>query len=76
MLDAGIVAEIERLHYAEHWRIGTIAVQLGVQPGAVRRAVFGESGDTAVRHRLRFIPGDSWGGGEVRRALAGEREDS
>ncbi len=44
MLDAGIVTEIKRLHYAEHWRIGTIAAQLGVHPDAVRRVVSGEPG--------------------------------
>ena len=39
MLDAGIVAEIRRLYYAEHWRVGTIASQLGVHADAVRRAI-------------------------------------
>jgi len=32
-------AEIIRLHYAEHWRVGTIARQLGVHPDAVRRVL-------------------------------------
>lgn len=32
-------AEIIRLHYAEHWRIGTIAGQLGVHPDVVRRVL-------------------------------------
>ncbi len=32
-------AEIVRLHYAEHWRVGTIAAQLGVHPDAVRRVL-------------------------------------
>src|SRR4051794_19783646 len=30
-------AEIRRLHYAEHWPIGTIAAQLGVHPDAIKR---------------------------------------
>jgi transposase len=32
-------AEIIRLRYAEHWRIGTIAGQLGVHPDVVRRVL-------------------------------------
>jgi transposase len=44
MLAAETVAEIRRLHYAEHWRIGTIASQLGVHPDAVRRVVGREPG--------------------------------
>jgi transposase len=39
MLDAAAVAEIRRLYYAEHWKIGTIAAQLGVHPVAVRRSL-------------------------------------
>jgi len=30
-------AEIVRLHFAEHWKVGTIAAQLGVHPDVVRR---------------------------------------
>lgn len=32
-------AEIVRLHFVEHWRVGTIATQLGVHPDAVRRVL-------------------------------------
>src|SRR5689334_9992711 len=32
-------AEIVRLHYAEHWRVGTIATQLAVHPDVVRRVL-------------------------------------
>jgi transposase len=39
MLDAAVLAEIRRLYYAEHWKIGTIAAQLGVHPEAVERAL-------------------------------------
>src|SRR5260370_38676861 len=42
MLAAETVAEIRRLYYAEHWRIGTIVSQLGVHPDAVRRALRSE----------------------------------
>jgi transposase len=34
-----IEAEITRLHYAEHWRVGTIAAQLGVHADVVRRVL-------------------------------------
>ena len=43
MIAAEVVAEIRRLYYAEHWRIGTIAAQLGVHPDAIRRALNRES---------------------------------
>jgi transposase len=37
-------AEIVRLYFAEHWRVGTIAAQLGVHPDVVRRVLgIGES---------------------------------
>jgi transposase len=39
MLDAEAVSEIRRLYYAEHWRVGTIAAQLGVHPEAVKGAL-------------------------------------
>jgi len=32
-------AEIRRLFYAEHWRVGTIVSTLGVHPDTVRRAI-------------------------------------
>src|SRR5215475_13445434 len=32
-------AEIRRLYYAEHWRVGTIATTLGVHHDTVRRAL-------------------------------------
>jgi transposase len=32
-------AEIVRLHYAEHWKVGTIAAQLGVHADVVRRVL-------------------------------------
>ncbi len=39
MISAEQRAEIRRLFYAEHWRIGTIATALGVHPDTVRRAI-------------------------------------
>jgi transposase len=49
MLDAEAVSEIRRLHYAERWKIGTIAAQLGVHPDAVRRALNRPSGPPPPR---------------------------
>ena len=34
-----IEAEVVRLHYAEHWPVGTIATQLEVHPDVVRRVL-------------------------------------
>jgi transposase len=39
MIPAALRAEMRRLFYAEHWKIGTIASGLGVHPDTVRRAV-------------------------------------
>jgi transposase len=48
-------AEIIRLHFAEHWRVGTIASQLGVHPDVVRRVLgigAAAAGAAALRPRL------------------------
>ena len=48
-------AEIVRLHFAEHWKVGTIAAQLGVHPDVVRRILgigVARSPDAAPRPRL------------------------
>lgn len=39
MIAPEIRAEIRRLFYAEHWKVGTIATSLGVHPDAVRLAI-------------------------------------
>ncbi|NVB39821.1 transposase [Pseudenhygromyxa sp. WMMC2535] len=39
MIDDETRAKIRRLHYAEHWRVGTIAAQLGLHHDTVRRAL-------------------------------------
>jgi len=39
MIPAAQIVEIRRLFFAEHWRVGTIATQLGVHPDTVRRAL-------------------------------------
>jgi len=47
------LAEIRRLYYAEHWRIGTIAAQLGVHPDTVRAAVATDSSNRPRTPRPR-----------------------
>lgn len=49
MLDAEVIAEIRRLHYAERWKIGTLAAQFGIHPDAVRRALNRPSGSPPPR---------------------------
>ena len=39
MIDLETQARIRRLFYAEHWKIGTIARELGLHPDTIRRAV-------------------------------------
>jgi transposase len=42
VIDAAQRAQIRRLFYAEHWRIGTISAELGVHHDAVRNAIESE----------------------------------
>jgi transposase len=46
-------AEILRLHYGEHWRVGTIARQLGIHADVVRRVLARRVGASAPSHRDR-----------------------
>lgn len=39
MISPELIATIRRLFHAEHWKIGTIATELGVHPDTVRRAL-------------------------------------
>lgn len=43
MISAAQSAEIRRLFYAEHWKVGTIAEALGLHRDAVKRAIGAES---------------------------------
>jgi len=55
MIDAAQRAQIRRLFYAEHWRIGTIASELGVHHDTVRLAVEADRfirGGTQIRPTL------------------------
>ncbi len=45
------IAEIRRLFYAEHWKVGTIATQLGVHPDTVRSALETDRFNRAKRLR-------------------------
>src|SRR5271165_6371681 len=39
MISPEMRAQIRRYFYAEHWKVGTIASELGVHPDAVRNAI-------------------------------------
>ena len=39
MIDAELEAEVRRLHFAEHWKVGTIVSNLGLHADAVRRVL-------------------------------------
>ncbi len=52
MIGRAIEAEILRLYHAEHWRVGTIATQLGVHHSTVRR-VLAQAGVPGARQSLR-----------------------
>jgi predicted DNA-binding protein YlxM (UPF0122 family) len=43
MISAEQSAEIRRLFYAEHWKVGTIAESMGVHRDAVKRVIGAES---------------------------------
>lgn len=49
-------AEIARLYYAEHWKVGTIVAQLGTHPDVVRRALgIGVARPPSTPPRVRMI---------------------
>ena len=52
LIPHALEAEILRLDHAEHWRVGTIATQLGVHHGTVRR-VLTQAGIPAPRQSAR-----------------------
>jgi hypothetical protein len=62
MISPEIRAQIRRYFYAEHWKIGTIATELGVHPDAVRNAIESERfksskplGASVVDPHMEFI---------------------
>jgi transposase len=42
MIDPELVAKIRRYYFAEHWKVGTIASELGLHHATVRDALFAE----------------------------------
>lgn len=54
-VDAELEAEVRRLYFAEHWRVGTIAAQLSVHPDVVRRTI-GLFSDRRVRPEPKAKP--------------------
>lgn len=58
MIAADVRAEIRRLFYAEHWKVGTIAAQLAVHHDAVRAAIEAErfTSPTAVLRKSALDP--------------------
>ena len=55
-MDTQVEAEVRRLYYAEHWKVGTIASQLAVHGDVVRR-VLGllERGGVSPQERPRLV---------------------
>src|ERR1700749_2723953 len=51
MIDAALFARIRRLFFAEHWKVGTIATELGLHHDTVERALewSGQTGTPQVR---------------------------
>jgi transposase len=53
MISPELFTRIRRLFFAEHWKVGTIAAELGVHPDAVKRAI---EADRFVRTGLLVRP--------------------
>lgn len=56
MISKEQIAAIRRLYYAEHWKIGTIATELGLHADTVKRAVGTERFKSRVSKRLVTDP--------------------
>lgn len=58
-LPLDVVTHIRRLHYAEHWKVGTIAAELKVHHDAVERALgLDTRGGMSVKHVLPTLLDD------------------
>lgn len=55
MIDRERAAEIRRLFFAEHWKKGTIATQLGVHHDAVERVLGPMGGAPKARHEVPSV---------------------
>jgi transposase len=56
MISKEQIANIRRLFYAEHWKVGTIATELGLHPETVKRAVETEHFKSSSRRTLLTDP--------------------
>jgi transposase len=54
-ISEAVEAEIRRLHFAEHWPVGTVASQSGVHADVVRRVLKLDMPRTPVRERLLLV---------------------
>ena len=56
MITPELEAEIARLFYSEHWKVGTIVAQLGTHPDVVRRVLgIGVERASATSPRVRMV---------------------
>ena len=55
MISAEQIATIRRLFHAEHWKIGTIATELGLHPDTVGRALDTERFKRGPSHRAKLV---------------------
>ncbi len=55
MISPEVRAQIRRYFYAEHWKIGTIARELGVHPDAVRNAIEAEKFKSTAPLRASIV---------------------
>jgi transposase len=52
VIDPEVIVKIRQLYFAEHWKIGTIASQLGLHYDTVRGAIGADAFNRARRERL------------------------
>ena len=57
MIEPEVVVKIRQLYFAEHWKIGTIASQLGVHHDTVRGAIGADAFNRARRERTSQLTG-------------------
>ena len=55
MIAPEVIVKIRQLYFAEHWKIGTIASQLGLHDDTVRAAVGADAFNRAKRERLNQL---------------------
>jgi transposase len=55
MIAPEVIVKIRQLYFAEHWKVGTIASQLGVHHDTVRAAIGAESFNRARREQANQL---------------------